>query len=1000
MTTRLESLKVSAELDASKYAEGARQKIAADQAMVDSAKSVDGSVQVTQQRLGISSSAVDRLARSLDPAAKSSANLAYVQGTLSRAMDQGRITQERSDQLWALAKERYGAAGAAAEAAGGKISDMREILRLAADTANGNMAGMARSGALLANAFGLLGLVMNPVVIGGAAIGAAFVAAGIHAANLQGEQNRLNVALTATGKDAVISAAQLEPMIKNMERLGVSHAEALAAVTGAARVPGSSISDIRNATDKLALDFAAAFGGNVADATVKLAEMSAQGYAGIKKLDDAYNFLTPDQALHIRQLAEEGDKAGALAIANEALASRTKDAFTKSNSEIGKSVADLKAAFEDLWDTIAEGAVGQITLTVLTEGAKAIAHPTSSPLGAALNPVGFLAGVIPDIYSAATGYFSGPGTTGTWNAGASGDWNAPGFPSPLAKPAGPPDQGLKAVQDEAAAYRELSGAMQAAAGVRSIAIARVQAEQEALAKGYSAKATDELIVLRQSQARDKLKQSAGDSMAAMKAETEGLIATAAAYDVSIAAGKEAEAQAQAHSEKLKNAAVDEKATAAAIRDHAAAQGLANAAQKAGDMKFQADMAERALAAAPVSIEASAEAARQADVETFARLLTVTDKTRDAIEREIVAYDEDSLRRSKAVTETEHLTRARDALNEAFAGAESQIEQNRIESETFGLTSGQIARLNFERKIQNDLIKEHVAITPEQTARERADGAAIEASTDALQRMKATQGEVEGFFTQSFDRIGTSITDAFTKGQAAMVSLKSVASGLLSELLQEVVKLSFLNPAKNALFGGDHRPELADVGGWIGDMLGFGGSKASGAVGAATTATAAATLNTAGVSLNTAGVALDTAAAALQSAAVSLASASSINVSGGSGAGDFIGGLFGNFFGGATSGSIDATSMLDSSLGMMPWMFHEGGISGDEGRQRRFVPRAMFAHAPRAHSGIGPGEMPVIVNRDEGIFTPGQMRAMGRGGRSGTVVYAPNTVNSLDDDSFK
>ena len=174
MTTRLESLKVSAELDASKYAEGARQKIAADQAMVDSAKSVDGSVQVTQQRLGISSSAVDRLARSLDPAAKSSANLAYVQGTLSRAMDQGRITQERSDQLWALAKERYGAAGAAAEAAGGKISDMREILRLAADTANGNMAGMARSGALLANAFGLLGLVMNPVVIGGAAIGAAY----------------------------------------------------------------------------------------------------------------------------------------------------------------------------------------------------------------------------------------------------------------------------------------------------------------------------------------------------------------------------------------------------------------------------------------------------------------------------------------------------------------------------------------------------------------------------------------------------------------------------------------------------------------------------------------------------------------------------------------------------------------------------------------------------------------------------------------------------------
>jgi hypothetical protein len=73
-------MRVEAELDASKYAAGARQKAQADQKMVESGEKVATSVDQTQRRLGESSTAVERLSRSVDPAYNASQRL----GTGSR----------------------------------------------------------------------------------------------------------------------------------------------------------------------------------------------------------------------------------------------------------------------------------------------------------------------------------------------------------------------------------------------------------------------------------------------------------------------------------------------------------------------------------------------------------------------------------------------------------------------------------------------------------------------------------------------------------------------------------------------------------------------------------------------------------------------------------------------------------------------------------------------------------------------------------------------------
>jgi len=60
------------------------------------------------------------------------------------------------------------------------------------------------------------------------------------------------------------------------------------------------------------------------------------------------------------------------------------------------------------------------------------------------------------------------------------------------------------------------------------------------------------------------------------------------------------------------------------------------------------------------------------------------------------------------------------------------------------------------------------------------------------------------------------------------------------------------------------------------------------------------------------------------------------------------------------------------------LYHTGGIVGRGSRPSRLVSPDVFAGAQRAHTGLGPDEKPVIVRKDEGIFTPAQMAALGAG----------------------
>jgi len=76
----------------------------------------------------------------------------------------------------------------------------------------------------------------------------------------------------------------------------------------------------------------------------------------------------------------------------------------------------------------------------------------------------------------------------------------------------------------------------------------------------------------------------------------------------------------------------------------------------------------------------------------------------------------------------------------------------------------------------------------------------------------------------------------------------------------------------------------------------------------------------------------------------------------------------------------ATSTGAAGVGALGGLYHTGGIIGAEPTAMRYVHPAYFDDAPRFHSGgIAGDEVPIIARKGEGVFTPGQMAALGGGG---------------------
>lgn len=77
-------------------------------------------------------------------------------------------------------------------------------------------------------------------------------------------------------------------------------------------------------------------------------------------------------------------------------------------------------------------------------------------------------------------------------------------------------------------------------------------------------------------------------------------------------------------------------------------------------------------------------------------------------------------------------------------------------------------------------------------------------------------------------------------------------------------------------------------------------------------------------------------------------------------------------------------------------YHTGGMVGGEPTFRRAVHPAVFRGAPRFHTGgITGDEVPIIAKRGEGVFTPGQMKALGDGMGGASVALNVTVINNTD-----
>ena len=77
----------------------------------------------------------------------------------------------------------------------------------------------------------------------------------------------------------------------------------------------------------------------------------------------------------------------------------------------------------------------------------------------------------------------------------------------------------------------------------------------------------------------------------------------------------------------------------------------------------------------------------------------------------------------------------------------------------------------------------------------------------------------------------------------------------------------------------------------------------------------------------------------------------------------------------TGGAFPAGS--SDLMGTMANVAHSGGVIGTDALMTRSIDRALFTNAPRFHTGgVVRGEVPIIAQEGEAVFTRGQMRALG------------------------
>lgn len=202
-----------------------------------------------------------------------------------------------------------------------------------------------------------------------------------------------------------------------------------------------------------------------------------------------------------------------------------------------------------------------------------------------------------------------------------------------------------------------------------------------------------------------------------------------------------------------------------------------------------------------------------------------------IEAENLAREENIKVGSKEFDQILKLVRARDdeidrleKLQDLRSAAQNIRDEFQTPQQEFDARKRQLDQLRDKDLISGDIYSRALEKANEE----------LEEATGLTARYGKEIQALEQIGDQAFNRIGEAITKMSLEGQDAMKSLQNIGNAVISELMQAFIRLSIINPLKNALLGGNNAT-LSGVGGLIGELI---GGAATGGAGGVTTGSGA------------------------------------------------------------------------------------------------------------------------------------------------------------------
>lgn len=716
----------------------------------------------------------------------------------------------------------------------------------------------------------------GPLVLGAAAAAVSVGVLVARSASLAQEQRTLEAALRGTGRQAEISAGQLAGYARELERQGVSRADARGIAGDLARTQGLSAANAGSVA-RLAPDLATALGTDSAAAARQLTEAFTGGYQAVAKLDDALNVLDRNQRRAVRTMFEHGEGTRATALFAEQLTTRLAGLNRDALSPTAAALRDLGNGWSSFMDAVASSAP---ILRILQETGAAVQAMRAAVSGDAIDPAtlpandsrrGYLTPEARALMGAGdTGsqilrlerQLAGmpPGSTaaralqrqidGLRGAGAAGAAAPPpandfiGGERALLAPSQP--QGAAVMETLRQLGRVDALTISAEQQARILAAsprertrlrAEIGAENEARDRGITdPTAARELRNRRVAEALREEADARNQNVAAVTREGQAALLVAAASAQGEAAMIRARAAAEAHAQAASGAAAGEGALAAAILNRGAAQEAQKAAETVVQLGAQNAALERLIATEAQGNRAAYYAAIDEKVREATRSLeaqrdAATDPAiRAALEQQIGLIDQRIRQGAELSRQLEEQRRARANDNE-LADLADQLE---LASAGVRLRDRELAQRREIRRLESIGIDAGSF----EGRRAIAQAGAIADANNNLRTQTALWDELGNIGSNAANRIGDALTEAMVNGEGGAIRWGNVFRGVIASAAADLAKLAFVNPVISMVLGADpRRPSLFDAAGGsggIGQMLGlgqlFGGESLFGALG--------------------------------------------------------------------------------------------------------------------------------------------------------------------------